>query len=69
VFKISNRYTKGKGSKELLLSDPVYAIVLQWPETGVIELTVPTASASTQVSFLGYPGEIKVIICSLLLNP
>ncbi|XP_046453125.1 alpha-L-fucosidase-like [Daphnia pulex] len=52
-------YTKGKGSKELLLSDPVYAIVLQWPETGVIELTVPTASASTQVSFLGYPGEIK----------
>ena len=44
-----------------MLSDPVYAIVLAWPKSGVIELCVPTARAPTEVKFLGYSGAIKVI--------
>ncbi|KZS15372.1 Plasma alpha-L-fucosidase [Daphnia magna] len=52
-------YTKGKGSKELFISDPVYAIILEWPKSGVIELTAPTTTGSTRVTFLGYAGAVK----------
>jgi len=54
------RYTSGKKAYGEIAS-PVYAIILSWPEKGEILLNVVTASSTTTVSFLGYPGTIKVI--------
>lgn len=54
------RYTSGK-SADGEIANQVYAIILSWPEKGEILLNVVTASPTTKVSFLGYPGAIKVI--------
>ncbi len=45
----------GKGKNE-----PVYAIVLTWPDSGVVQLEAPTADSNTKISFLGYTGDIEV---------
>lgn len=39
----------------------MYAIILEWPKSGVIELTAPTTTGSTRVTFLGYAGAVKVL--------
>ncbi|OWF35293.1 alpha-L-fucosidase-like isoform X2 [Mizuhopecten yessoensis] len=37
----------------------VYAVALQWPDTGVLKLGAPTATSATVVSLLGYPGNLN----------
>lgn len=45
----------GKGA-----NSPVYAIVLNWPDSGVVTLESPTTDSNTKISFLGYSGDIDV---------
>ena len=45
----------GKGKNE-----PVYAIVLTWPDSGVVKLEAPKADSNTKISFLGYTGDVEV---------
>ncbi|XP_012940107.1 alpha-L-fucosidase [Aplysia californica] len=49
-------YTSGQTNS----SEPaVYAILLSWPTSNSLRLGSPVASADTQVSLLGYPGQFQ----------
>ncbi|XP_033746824.1 alpha-L-fucosidase-like isoform X2 [Pecten maximus] len=37
----------------------VYAVTLQWPDTGVLKLGAPVTTSATNVSLLGYSGNLK----------
>jgi len=44
-------------------ANPVYALLLSWPENNEVELTLPKAGPDTKVTFLGFSDEdIKVYI-------
>ena len=40
-------------------NEAIYAIALEWPSTGVLNLTVPVTSESTTVTLLGLP-DVKI---------
>ena len=44
---VVTRYTSKEGA--------VYAIALEWPSSGVLNLTLPIPSSSTSVTMLGLP--------------
>eukprot|EP00128_Syssomonas_multiformis_P004667 Colp12_sorted_trinity150504_noHs@22969 len=48
------RYTRSKSD-----SATVYALVLKWPETGVVQLPSPVLAADSTVSLLGYGGVVE----------
>lgn len=53
----------GKGE-----NGPVYAIVLTWPDSGVVKLEAPNADSNTNISFLGYTGDVEVQVPTRSLN-
>ena len=70
LYSFIIRYTKGALTSELV-TNPVYALVLNWPNSKIIDLAAPIAGNSTKISFLGYAGQIQVRFSgysSVLLN-
>ena len=49
------RYTRKKADTGTV----VYAITLTWPSANELYLGAPTTSASTQVTMLGYKGNVE----------
>ena len=54
------RYTMGKSGDGYISVNPVYAIVLFWPEDNIVQLNSPIAGPVTHLSFLGYNGTVEV---------